>query len=53
MDTRVQMECRKIGTLRLSALPNQMRRMQFTASGGGVCGRTVTLSQATGPSGTG
>jgi hypothetical protein len=37
MDTRVQVECREIGTLRLSALPNQMSWMQFSARGGGAC----------------
>jgi len=37
MDTRVQVECRENGTLRLSALPNQMSWMQFSARGGGAC----------------
>ena len=37
MDTRVQMECPEMGTLRLSALPNQMSWMQFRARGGGAC----------------
>ncbi len=31
------MECRENGTLRLSALSNQMRRMQLSANGGGEC----------------
>lgn len=61
MDTRVQMECREIGTLRLSALPNQMSWMQFSARGGGACalldasakfenwiGRTVGNGRASG-----
>ena len=37
MDTRVQIECRENGTLRLLALPNQMSWMQFSARGGGAC----------------
>ncbi len=36
MDMRVQVKCREKGTLRLSALPNQMSWMQFCASGGGA-----------------
>jgi hypothetical protein len=53
MDTRVQVECRKIGTLRLSALPNQMSWMQFSASRGGECARIGTLAQPTGPTANG
>ena len=37
MDMRVQFECPEMGTLRLSALPNQMSWMQFKARGGGAC----------------
>lgn len=33
----VQVECRENGTLRLSAPPNQMSWMQFSARGGGAC----------------
>lgn len=50
MDVRVQMECREIGTLRLSGLPNQIKRMQSAASGGGECVRTATLAQVIGSS---
>lgn len=47
MDVRVQMECREIGTLRLSALPNQIKRMQSAASGGKQCARIIAPTDAT------
>ena len=42
---RVERSAGESGTLRLSAPPNQMRKMQLSASGGGACATGCAVAQ--------